>query len=280
MALDRSLANVSFTLAEKDTKEWISTYLSYDNFSDLRGKGFGNVIVTKGVSVGDTAHYGQIQPSLDLVDKYYGEQVSGTGKEPSFSSYQNKIGIARFTAGVTEIDFESRILGKDLQSILDSMLTEKAKYNLFIRTMQAFFMSACYKSTYTGNNFAIAPKIYTFDEIVTKVLATSIVNTANAAAAVVGDVMSNNRIVFGNDFNTNAAGNPINGTIAATIGQGGFTAAAGHGATLDHFNKMRLIAKVGMRPGNKSIYMENAIRGIRADKDPLGYMTDKYLILL
>lgn len=279
MALNRNLANASFTLAKEPTREWVKHYLSYDKFSDIRGKNFGNAIVQKTLKSGNTVAYDMRQTYLDLVSTGYGGQISGTGKEPSFASYYNKIGPEAITAGISQIQYESLVMGKDLSPILNNMLTEQASFNLFRRTIQAFYMAACYKTTSLLSDFTQAPNIYAYDDIIGRVLASTMVTSSAAAVAVGGDVMSHNRIVFGNDFNNNA-GVPTNATIAATIGQGAFTAVGGHGATLKHFNKMRQIASIGMRTGNKSVYMENAIKGIRAENDQLGYMTDNMIALI
>ena len=279
MALNRNLGNSSFSLAKEPTREWMKQYLTYDKFSDIRGKNFGNVIVTKGVTSGNTVAYNIPQIYLDLVSVGYNGQISGTGKEPSFASFYNKIGPVSFAAGISEINFESLVMGKDFKPILHNMLTEQASYNSFRRTIQAFYMAACYKTTTSLTDFTLAPKIYDYTDIISRVSACTMVTTSTAAATVPGDVMSHNRIVFGNDFN-NAAGLPVNATIAATIGQGAFTIANGHGATLKHFNKMRQIATIGMRVGNRSVYMENAIMGIRSEKDYLGYMTDTMIALV
>lgn len=279
MALNRNLGNSSFSLAEAPTREWVKSYLTYDKFSDIRGKNFGNVIVQKATKSGNTVAYDMAQTYLDLVSVGYNGQISGTGKEPSFASYYNKIGPISFAAGISEVDFESLVMGKDLKPILNNMLTAQASYNLFRRTIQAFYMAACFKTTTSLTDFTQAPRIYDYDDIIGRVLASTMVTTSAAAVAVAGDVMSHNRIVFGLDFNNNA-GLPANATVAATIAQGGFTAAAGHGATIKHFSKMRQIASIGMRTGNKSVYMENAIKGIRAEKDELGYMVDNMIALV
>jgi len=280
MALNRNLANASFSLAQQPTREWMKQYLTYDKFSDIRGKNFGNVIVTKGATSGNTVAYDMAQTYLDLVSVGYNGQISGTGKEPSFASYYNKIGPVSFAAGISEVDFESLVMGKDLKPILNNMLTAQASYNLFRRTIQAFYMGTCYKTTTSLTDFTQAPRIYDYDDIIGRVLASSMVTTSAAALAIPGDVMSHNRIVFGADFNNNNAGVPANATVAATIAQGGFTAAGGHGATIKHFNKMRQIATIGMRTGNKSVYMENAIKGIRTENDQMGYMIDNMIALI
>ena len=278
MALNRQLGNSSFSLAQEPTREWMQQYLTYDKFSDIRGKNFGNVIVTKGVTQGNTVAYDMVQTYLDLVSVGYNGQISGTGKEPSFASYYNKIGPVSFAAGISEIKFESLVMNKDLKPILQNTLTEQASYNLFRRTIQAFYMGACFKTTTSLTDFTLAPKIYDYDDIVGRVLASNMVVTSAAANAVFGDVMSHNRIVFGNDFNNNA-GVPINDTIGATIAQGDFDL-VNHGATIAHFRKMRQIATIGMRVGNRSVYMENAIKGIRSDNDQMGYMTDNMIALI
>lgn len=282
MALNRQLGNSSFSLAQEPTREWMKQYLTYDKFSDIRGKNFGNVIVTKGVTQGNTVAYDMAQTYLDLVSVGYNGQISGTGKEPSFASYYNKIGPVSFAAGISEIQFESLVMNKDFKPILQNMLTAQASYNLFRRTIQAFYMGACFKTTTSLTDFTLAPKIYDYDDIVGRVLASTMVVTSAAANAVPGDVMSHNRIVLGNDVNNNA-GAPTNATIAIALAGGGTmngVLGPNTGATLNHFRKMRQIATIGMRVGNKSVYMENAIKGIRSDNDQMGYMTDNMIALI
>jgi hypothetical protein len=135
-------------------------------------------------------------------------------------------------------------------------------------------MPLCFQTTAVTNDYSVAKKIYSYDEMINRIKACGI-NVAGAD----GDVISHQRIIFGQDFNNNAGGAPANTTVNATITQGGFTYAAGHKPNLDHFRKLRQIARIGNRITKTNFY-ENAIKPVRSSNPEYGYMTDNYIILL
>jgi len=274
MAINRASALQSFSLNQAEIEQYMGEYENWDKFSDISGPNFGSAIITKRPT-GNTCIIPMNQLYYDAEEKTLQETLSGTGKEPSYSNFEMRVSPRRFAVGISEEQYLHLLQKRDFRKDMRTLLLGQAEKNVFMRRIQAFLAPLFFQSInpFFNNDINLASKIFDYPDVVAKMTACGL----NAAGAG-GDLISVQRIVFGNDFNLNAAGAPVNATVAATIAVGGFDL-ANHSADLKHFKKLRSLARRGSRL-RATKYFEPPIKPIRSENPEFGYMTDVYIALI
>lgn len=252
-------------LFEKNVlKPYLKEYRNNTKYSQFMGGAnsiIHNVLQNKGN--GDVVVFPTRQTFMPDV-KRGEEQLAGNESEITYVTDEVRIGTLRFATGITN----DQLLKLQSKAEFDTDIKENLlDQGSLLNTKRITSQFGLAFSPTTANDRNLINYDWDYSDITAKMLACGI-DTNNAA----GDAVSNQRVIFGQDFRTNE--NDI-GTVAAAAG---FSVANGHTMSVKHIVRLVNLARTGGRAGVK--YKESAIRPYRVTNPHNGYADNRYILFI
>lgn len=271
------------SLARNQVEPLYKQKLNFDKFSDLAGKGSGNIIVQKIFNKGVTMQFKTLQAVMDMNLAYGNEVLEGKETAINYDTWQMNVERFAFGHTVEHTEFIELATGLNIKEDSLDLLKTKVRYLNFKRLIQALFLTMCSNTTdpILGQDNTFASFRFTIDQLKTKILACGLYSgtAADPVANAALDNISHQRIMFGADFNNSAAGLPVANTIQAVVTNANFTRANGHGTRVDNFRRAADLATVGNRSID-SDYVEKPMLPFSTERTHMGYFMDKWFVVM
>jgi hypothetical protein len=251
-------------LYEKFINEYLQEYRNNTQYSKFMGGATAiihNVIQSKGT--GDTMIFPTRQTFMPVV-KRGEEQLAGDESEITYVTDEVRIGNLRFASRITN----EQLLNLQTKATIDSDVRDDLLYqSSLINTKRITSSFGLAFSPTTTNDRSLINVDWSYSDIATKMIACGI--DANNA---LGDAVSNQRVMFGQDFRTNEA------TVGAAAAAANFSVANGHTMSVKHIVRLVTLARTGGRTA--TAYKESAIRPYRVTNPQNGYADNRYILFV
>lgn len=252
-------------LFEKNVlKPYLKEYRNNTQFSKFMGGATSiihNIMENKGE--GNTIVFPTRQTFMPVV-KRGEEQLAGDESEITYVTDEVRISNLRFATRLTN----EQLLKLQTKAELDSDVKDDLLYqSSLLNTKRIVSQFGLAFSPTTTNDRNLINFDFSYSDIATKMIASGI--DANNGA---GDAVSNQRLMFGQDFRTNEA------TVAAVAGAANFSVGNGHTMSVKHIVRLVNLARTGGRTAN--LYKESAIRPYRVTNPHNGYADNRYILFI
>lgn len=264
--LDRSNPFQTELFERKILKPYLDEYLNNTLFNKFMGG--KTAIINNQLDLnkgdGDVMVFPTRQTFMPTI-KRGEEQLVGNEDELVYTTDEVRVGLFRFADKITNpqlLKLQAKLPELD-EELKDNLIT-KASLLLTKRVVQTFGLGF---APTIENDRNLINYDWEYSDITPKMLACGI-DTNNAA----GDAISNQRVLFGQDYRTNQD------TVGDTADDANFSVANGHTMSVKHITRLVNLARTGGRVGVK--YKESAIRPYKSVNPYNGYADNRYILFI
>lgn len=262
--LDRNNIFQSQLFEKNVLAPYLKEYRNNTQFSKFMGGSTSiihNIMEQKGQ--GDTIVFPTRQTFMPIV-KRGEEQLAGDESEITYVTDEVRIGNIRFASRITN----EQLLKLQTKAIIDNDVRDDLLYqSSLLNTKRVVSSFGLAFSPTTTNDRSLINYDWAYSDIAAKIIACGI--DANNG---VGDAVSSQRTMFGQDFRTNEA------TVTAVASAANFSVANGHTMSVKHIVRLVNLARTGGRIG--TAYKESAIRPYRVVNPYNGYADNRYILFI